>query len=260
MIQKFDLEKENKMKYKLICVLLIVIGMLFLSACTVIRPKEGILKELQGIYVITDLINNDLYAKLLPEPFSMPETPKVMVVITNYTDVANYMGMSPYQEGYVSLLCKYNGELGWHAITMPVTKWVPMKAGRAMGFPKYIADEITLNFSGNQWHGKVHHDGTDKLSLSFTENTSSKSSIPPQTENWLRMPVLQLLPSNEGFVVNRINTEQKIESSISEDAGFVFIKIDPKSPWAGLVSEDTSHPGVFLRMKCGIDFSSKRMN
>ena len=127
-------------------------------------------------------------------------------------------------------------------------------AGHQMG-----ADEISLTCSDKQCFGKVRHEGLDKMSLSFTKNLSLDRELTYQ-EARVSFPIFQLIPPNEGPVVNRITVEHKIDPSMSIDAGEVNIKIDPNLPWAGLVSEDADHMGMLIRMQCGFDLSSKRMN
>jgi len=106
--------------------------------------------------------------------------------------------------------------------------------------------------------GVVKHQGVDKMILEFTKNPDLNQNLTFQ-EKMLSLPIFQLVPPEKGPTVNKIIIENKIPASVSADTGDVKIKIDPQLPWAGLISEDLRHPGLFLKMKCGIDLLSQRM-
>ena len=84
----------------------------------------------------------ELYRSLLPESFDMPDQPLVAVSVVDYYDVT--LPLTHYHEGFVALQCKYHGRTGWHVVTMPVDDETSKTGGRAIGFPKYVADEIIL--------------------------------------------------------------------------------------------------------------------
>jgi acetoacetate decarboxylase len=65
----------------------------------------------------------------------------------------------PYNEAALSVQVQYNNERGSYCLAMPVDNDLAMAAGREMyGFPKKMADSITLTRNGNTVHGKcVRH-------------------------------------------------------------------------------------------------------
>ena len=105
------------------------------------RGQRGI----TAAFVPTDLA---LYRSLLPAAFDMPESPLVAVAVVNYYDVT--LPLTPYSEGYVVMQCRYQGRTGWYVFTMPVDDETANMGGRALGFPKYVADEIDLAETGRR--------------------------------------------------------------------------------------------------------------
>ena len=108
----------------------------------------------------------ELYRSLLPEQFDMPDQPLVVVTVADYYDVT--LPLVPYREGYVLLQCKYQGRTGWYTYTMPVDDKTANDGGRAIGFNKYVADEITLEEQDGIWTGRVVHGGRTVMEIVFT--------------------------------------------------------------------------------------------
>jgi hypothetical protein len=77
-----------------------------------------------------------------------------MIFVADYAKIFPWP-MARYQEAAVLLKSVWKGDEGWCVITMAVTKWLPMKGGRHLGFPKYIVDEITLTRDGENWKGQA---------------------------------------------------------------------------------------------------------
>ncbi|MFX1509217.1 MAG: acetoacetate decarboxylase family protein [Promethearchaeota archaeon] len=62
--------------------------------------------------------------------------------------------IAPYNEAALSVQVQYNNEQGSYCLAMPVDNDLAMAAGRELyGFPKKIADSITLTRKGNAVHG-----------------------------------------------------------------------------------------------------------
>ena len=123
------------------------------------RGQRGI----TAAFVPTDLA---LYRSLLPAAFDMPDSPLVAVAVVNYYDVT--LPLTPYSEGYVVMQCKYKGRTGWYVLTMPVDDEVANAGGRALGFPKYVADKIDLaQAEGGVWSGGVSHERRDVMRVNI---------------------------------------------------------------------------------------------
>jgi acetoacetate decarboxylase len=191
-----------------------------------------------------------LYRKLLPAQFDIPTHPLVGLVVVDYVEVRPWP-LTRYQEGYIVLRASYRGEEGWHCIFMPVTKRVAMWGGRSMGFPKYLADKITLDPNGDGWRGEVIHGGTSRLLLTFTPGEVKEEPVYLR-EKWdLGGPVFQLRPPAKGPAVQVVRSSELGKPEIKTTYGYVTVTIGAAEPGAGLVKPGTTLPGVFIKKTGG---------
>jgi hypothetical protein len=238
----------------LFVVLLIVVVAVLLSVRYALN-KHGMFRQFHGVFTAVEPANLELYRSLLPQPLEMPKRPMVSIFVVDYVKVFPWP-MTRYQEAAVSLRCKYNGEEGWHVKTMPVTKSVPNWGGRGLGFPKYVADMITLQSSGQSWKGEVKQAGETKLALEFTsENmrklTADEEELMKSRANQLKEPIFLFVPPDKGPILQKVMVVQKVDPQWKAKQGMVKITIAPKEPWAGLVPDGTKAPGLFQEFTGG---------
>ena len=204
----------------------------------------------QKIMTLAQPDDLELYRKLLPSQFNMPKHPLVGLVVVDYFKVQPWP-FTRYLEGYIVLRTSYRGEEGWHCIFMPVTKRVAMWGGRKMGFPKYIADRITLAPDGEGWRGEVFHDGTSRLLLTFTPGEVKDEPVYLR-EKWdLGGPVFQLNPPAKGPAVQVVKSTELGKPEIKTTYGYVTVSIGESEPAAGLVKPGTILPGMFEKKTGG---------
>jgi hypothetical protein len=169
-----------------------------------------------------------LYRSLLPASFDMPDQPLVAVSVVDYYDVT--LPLVHYREGYVALQCKYQGRTGWHVITMPVDDETADAGGRSIGFPKYVAGQITLEEQAGGWLGRVVNDGRTVMEVAFT----AKGTAAPAPE--AQSPVtFQLLPPGQGPTILEVDTVASGERRTVTTPGSASVSADPGEPWAGLL-------------------------
>jgi hypothetical protein len=216
-------------------------------------------QEFPGIYTAIEPTDLDLYRELLPDQLDMPERPVVAFFIVDYITVVPYP-MVPYLEGAVAILGEYKGKEGWHVLTMPVTEKIPCKGGRSLGFPKYVADEITLT----KRKGVVTHEGVVRLSLEFTPGLTKERQ--PYEKEFLtggvsrfEADVYQLVPPGEGPELRRINLVEVIPARWESDLGMVKIHISPDDPWAGLIPQDAVSFGLYQTFTGGNNMVSEKV-
>ena len=170
----------------------------------------------------------DLYRSLLPASFDMPDQPLVAVSVVDYYDVT--LPLKHYREGYVVLQCKYQGRTGWHAITMPVDDETSNVGGRSIGFPKYVASQITLEEQDGGWLGRVVHEGRTVMEVAFTAKGTAAPAPPGQS------PVtFQLLPPGQGPTILEVDTVASGERRTVTTPGSATVSADAGEPWAGLL-------------------------
>jgi hypothetical protein len=256
--------KNPKKKTALFPALLVAVSLFALSGCGYVSYfQRGMWQEFPGIFTAVEPADLDLYRRLLPQQFEMPARPAVALFLTNYVKVVPFP-MSPYLEAAVALRCKFKGEEGWHVLTMPVTRKVPMWGGHYYGFPKYIADEITLKQTGNGWTGSVQSRGEVRIALEFTPG--GVRELKPYEREFMEgktphfgEPIFQLVPYNQGPTVKRVLMKEVIPAEWKAEPGMVKITISPRDPWSGLIPRDTLAPGLFQVFKGGNILAGKKV-
>ena len=89
------------------------------------------------ILTITWETKPEIVEKLLPKPLEPFDRPLVQSYIANFRKSNFGPG---YLESSLSLICKYNGEVGAYFLAMPVSKGMPVAYGREyFGYPKKTA-------------------------------------------------------------------------------------------------------------------------
>jgi hypothetical protein len=174
----------------------------------------------------------ELYRALLPEQFDMPEQPLVAVSVVDYYDVT--LPLVPYREGYVAIQCEYQGRTGWHVLTMPVDDETSRAGGSAIGFPKYVADEITLEQQEGGWLGHVLHEGRTVMEVAFTAEEEPVTA----TSGGGGADVFQLVPPGEGPAVNEVKSTPSGERTTVTTSGSATVRADADEPWSGLLNPD----------------------
>jgi hypothetical protein len=173
-----------------------------------------------------------LYRSLLPEPLDMPDEPLVVMSVVYYYDVTP--PLVPYREGYVLLQCEHQGRTGWHVLTMPVDDETADAGGRAIGFPKYVADQITLEQQDGGWTGRVVRDGRTVLEIAFTPAAGAQPVTATRTEEG--DTVFNVAPSGEGSTVLEVVPDPSGPRTTVTTSGSATVSADPEEPWAGLVA------------------------
>jgi uncharacterized protein (DUF362 family) len=185
----------------------------------------------QGVTAIYKPVNSSLYRDLLPSEFQMPDAPALVLAFVSYPNVTS--PLLPYREFYAMLTCKYQGQTGLYTLTMPVTDKAACDGGVAIGFPKYVADQIELISSGAGWTGVVVHKGRRVAQLSFTasgeESTVKKYNPGPSYMN--------LLPPSTGTQVTTVNI--KGWQTVSTTAGSATVVVDQSERWSKLLDGAT---------------------
>lgn len=226
--------------------------------------EKGMWQDYHGVFTTFQPVDLELYRKLLPDDLDMPEDPMVSMFVVDYVTVVPFP-MSPYLEGSVAIKCKYNGEDGWHVLSMPVTKKIANIAGRLIGYPKYVADEIVIEKNGRGIHGIVRHQGNVKISLDYTPEmtralTSEEEAALAIGSKGAAEPRFLLVPPAKGPTLKRIIVEERIPANWDVEQGLVKIHIEPDDPWAGLVKDGTVTAGQFKKFTGGNIMLNEKVN
>ncbi len=255
------------MKSKLLLIVSCVL-MLIISGCAWQEKNiksKGMFHEFHGIYTMVEPTDLKLYRALLPAPLEMPDQPVISIFVVDYIDVSPWP-MTRYQEGALFLRSKYKGQEGWYCKTMPVTKWFPNQGGRALGFPKYVADSITLTPESSGWKGEVKDNGQRKLSLEFSSGLTR--TLTPKEEmamkaglgKTLAEPVFLFVPPDKGPALQKVDIVNVFPPSWTTEPGMVRITIGAEEPWAGLVVSGVVSPGIFAKFRGATYLKPTKLN
>ncbi len=211
-----------------------------------IASTENNFRASRSIGAMAEPEDLELYRELLPTQFDMPELPLVWVSIVDNIEVGPWP-LTRYQLGFISLHCTYQGEDGFHVLTMPENKWVPVWAGRTMGYPKYLADNVSLARDGDRWRGEVVKKGELRLALEFSPDKTEPPAWVKQGLHPEQGPIFNLNPPRKGPRVQVVRTVVPEGTDPSQEVieGTIVATIGTAEPSAGLL-----RPGASLYGTC----------
>ena len=214
-------------------------------------------RKFEGLNTHFEPRDPTLYRKLLPEPLAMPNQPVVTIFVADYLQVVPWPIMTRYQEWSVLLKAEWEGEQGWHSLTMPVTKRIPMVGGRYLGFPKYIVNEISLARSEKAYLATAKHKNAMQLTLEFqpglTRPFTAWEKDLADNVSFFKGDVLQVTPSGQGSRVQKIILHHVTPPRWAPEHGMVCVRVSPRETWAGLVPEEGEFPGTYNHFVGGIN-------
>jgi len=113
--------------------------------------------------VATFVTDINIAKKIVPHPLSVTHDSLATAFVARYPDT-NFGCV--YNEGALFIHCKYKGENGLYCLSMPVDDDMAMVGGREQfGYPKKMADNITLNQDNNTVVGSVIRKGVEILRI-----------------------------------------------------------------------------------------------
>ena len=201
-----------------------------------------------------------LYRALLPEPFEVPETPRVSVEVTEHRDVRR--PLSPYRLGRIQILATHEGQEGWYVVALPETAWMPVAFGRTIGYPKYVVDASSFASTGDGWRAHLGDAGRTILSLDFRPDRSRETRLERWTSSscltlgrWLLpdyrpKPTFLLMPPRAGSAGGRViraTVDSHSTPSLEERFGVVRVSVARDEAWAGLFPEHGEVKGSLVR-------------
>jgi hypothetical protein len=197
----------------------------------------------------------------LPAAFGVPERPLIQILAIDYAKVAPWP-LRRWQEWGVLLRCEWGGEIGWYPVTMPVTKWLPMRAGRYLGYPKYVADSISLSRAGDRWRAQAVHRGVRQLALELQPGVARQLE-PWEAELWsdpafFKGDAYLLARPGDATTAQRVSFAY-LDAHWSSERGSVRVAGDDGEPWAALVPANGSFPGEVTHFVGGFNLVAERL-
>ena len=186
----------------------------------------------------------DLYRSYMYPPLAMPEKPEVMV---SYWDMNN--AVTPFLEGRVMVkaLCP-DGIESWLVISVPVPNFYTALEGNCWGWPKYVADEMTVSPARSE----VIYEGKVSLSMDFTPGNVDEATVQKLKEqgdergNTISFHIYggggMLIRQGRGDNRGRENTH-----FVEWQAGMVKTYMRPEDRCSGLIPANCVTPGVYQK-------------
>jgi acetoacetate decarboxylase len=113
--------------------------------------------------------------QILPKPLTFSSNNMASAFVARYPET-NFGCI--YSEGALFLNCAYKGEKGFYCLSMPVDDDMALIGGREQfGYPKKIADRITLQKTGNTVIGNVVRKGTEILRIESQLSTDASEDF-----------------------------------------------------------------------------------
>ncbi|TKG89818.1 hypothetical protein EYV94_24680 [Puteibacter caeruleilacunae] len=189
--------------------------------------------ESAGIFMYYETEEAELYRKLLPDVFDMPDRLLVYTFICDFYKMDS--NTQPYKETSIFLLGEYKGKEIWHCVYMPVTSRESMLAGKyRLGLPKTMGN-IDFLYADPEYNGTLIDENNCKVSLSINTDNHSFSkdeeklikelSVIPKM-NILKGEVIEMSGGRNG---NVLDLAQKFPNRVVVKGGEGSISFDTSS-------------------------------
>ncbi|TCS37843.1 dienelactone hydrolase [Paucimonas lemoignei] len=183
--------------------------------------------------IVADFSPADLeaYRRHLPQGYDMPAHPYVRVSVTTWERMG--LPQRPYRLAQLSILASKDGDNVWYLLAMPETDWLAVEAGKAIGFPKFIADIDIQRSLGDQWQVSVRRDGATLAEVAFDSVVTTKTSR--YREDWPNNPDDWLLFDKSGAAIKA--SFQALAPPRSFNSGFGWMTVNPQAAlWKELLA------------------------
>jgi dienelactone hydrolase/peptidoglycan/LPS O-acetylase OafA/YrhL len=134
--------------------------------------------------IVADFTPADLqaYRRHLPDGYAMPEQPYVRVAVIDWLRTG--APQMPYRQAQLSILARKDGENIWHILAMPETDWLAVESGKAIGFPKTVADIDIRRSLARQWQVALRQEGAPLAEIDFEAVIATKSQSLRYRDAW----------------------------------------------------------------------------
>ncbi|NVM27904.1 MAG: acetoacetate decarboxylase family protein [Candidatus Helarchaeota archaeon] len=227
----------------------------FAKLTSVEGPLEGKFFDAE-IVLVSFLTDRKTIKRIIPRPLKPASPPTATAFVAKYPKT-NFECV--YNEAALSLNVEYKGEPGSYCLSMPVTDDMAMIGGREIyGFPKKIAEKISLDATETGVNGSCVRRGTEliNLSMDFEQEVDKEDLLKllnpggPKSETWEAVNYLFkyfIAPDGSGFdykprlvrqvssisPVKKIKLSSKFELNLKSSNRDFLGEIPVKSPIMG---------------------------
>lgn len=188
----------------------------------------------------------------------MPDMPVVTIFVADYLKVIRWpLPNYRYQEWCVLLKSVWNGDKAWYALVIPVSRWLAKVSGVYLGFPKYIADEISQAVNGETRLAIAKYKGVTQLTLEYHPGIN-RPLVPWErelmdNESFFKGDGHLLVPAGRGPRAQKIILRHVIQPKWSPEPGMVHVRVDSGESWAGLIPAPYVFPGTYNHFTGGMN-------
>ena len=219
--------------------------------------------QLSAYFVPENLV---LYRSLLPSPLKVPGEPLVFVNATDFTQTR--LPLPTHKKAHVQILAQHKNIQGWYTLSMPEDAYLPVEMGKTLGYPKYVADSVSIERWNGGWAAEVKNESNPSLALSlhFVEDRSQASWFETITRSHPMILIRKLLPNHKekswflrmplvGEEAHKefllLKGEPKFTGlpKIKENFGRIQMTLNSDQPWAALFPQEITAKGVFMNFK-----------
>lgn len=128
--------------------------------------------EFTGAEILAAVFRTDpsVLAQILPRPLRPPANPLALTFVAHYPQTS--FG-TVYNEAALFVQAEYRGRSGMYCLSMPVDDDMAMAGGReAFGYPKKMAESISLETVGSKVIGSAVRKGTEILRIEAEPKTA----------------------------------------------------------------------------------------
>ena len=171
----------------------------------------------------------------------MPDTPEVAISMLDI----NMRGdeLTRYQEGRIAVKAKCpDGIESWLMVSVPVPTLLMCWMGIVWGWPKYVADIMTVTPTG----AEVIYEGDVRLSMDFTPGPVDNEAELRARGKFEGESVINFRLHKGGACLVRGGEREGVRV-VDWQAGKVKVCVRPEDPWSGLIAPDSVTPGVYQR-------------
>jgi acetoacetate decarboxylase len=143
-----------------------------------LRRAAPFVSELTGAEMLMVAFQTEpsAIARILPRPLRPTAQPIGFAFVARYPQT-NFG--SVYHEGALFVQARCGSEVGLYCLAMPVTEDMAMVYGRERyGYPKKVAESISLEDTGSQVLGRVVRKGVEILRIEFEPNAMADPDDP----------------------------------------------------------------------------------
>ncbi|HRE16340.1 MAG TPA: acetoacetate decarboxylase family protein [Rhodocyclaceae bacterium] len=136
------------------------------------RQEQVLYRHITGIVAEFPPADLAAYTALIPRGWELPAEPLVQLNFVEWRKML--LPQTPYRLAQLNIRISRGTQEAWFYVEMPETDWLAVGAGRAIGFPKYVADvAIDRVGSDDAWQASVIEEGKILVAADYVADSKA---------------------------------------------------------------------------------------